>query len=352
MSMKYQKIAIFGLLGLLLATTMPVAALAHVNLDIDEKNFAPAVSSWVEYGNVDVLSDGRVRITQDGTQTGHLYTDVSIPNSDDYITFISYTRAENPYPNFSNGVENISGLPYLYAYFLDKDGKIVEYISESSMRQSADRGKTWQVTYGTVDVPSTAKSLRLFLKQATYSGVTPDGRAAAFYKPGLYFVDSTLEASKIVNAYSDELSEVKNNFDSNFPNTSSATSYSIGTILKCPGESEIYSVTSATTIKLFPNEQTFYAWGHSFAEVKTISCDRLDDYTVSGTWTYERADYLVKFHGQSGVYTLDNDKYLRLIPDEYTARQMYGTHWTRLINEYPVSEMNDYLYGVPHRSLR
>jgi len=348
--MKYQKIAIFGLLGLLLATSMPVSASAHVNLDVSEKNYAPAVGSWIESGKVDVLSDGRVRITQDGTQTGQLYTDVSIPNNDDYITFISYTRAENPYPNFSNGVENISGLPYLYAYFLDKDGKIVEYISESSMRQSASRGQTWQVTYGTVDVPNTAKSLRLFLKQATYNGVTPDGRTAAFYKPGLYFVDSTSEASKIVEAYKNELSEMTSEFDNN--NSNDNVNYSTGTILGCWGESKIYSVTSDDTLKLFPDEDTFYAWGHSFSEVKKISCNDLNDYKITGSWTYERASYLVKFHGQHGVYTLDNGKYLRLIPNEITARKMYGRNWNHLVRELPAREARDYSYSTPHRSLK
>ncbi|MFH1253420.1 MAG: hypothetical protein V1664_03780 [Candidatus Uhrbacteria bacterium] len=350
-----QKIAIISLLGLFLMVSGPASALAHVSIDTDEKNYAPMVGNWEEYGNVNVTDDGRVRITQKGSQSGHLFTDVNIPNNDDYLVFVSYTRAENPYPNFSNGTENITGLPYLYAYLLD-DGKIIEYVSETSMRQSAAVGKTWQVTYGIVYVPSNSESMRLFLKQALNSNVTPDGRTAVFYKPGLYFADSYSEAYDVVEAYSDELNEVKDDFGPEYNHTNNNTNnnpdYPVDTLIKCPTEPEIYSVTSSTTIKLFPNEETFYAWGHSFAEVKNVSCARIDDYTVIGTWTYERADYLVKFHNQSAVYTLDNDKYLRLIPDEYTAYRMYGSHWTRLIREYPVSEMRDYFYGVPHQSLR
>jgi len=351
--MNYQKIAILSLLSLILSAG-PMAALASVSIDTSEKNFAPAVTSWTKYGKAEVLDNQVARLARSGNIDASFSVDTDVSNSDDYAVFVSYTKAENPYPKLSNSTENISGLPYLYAYFFDKNGKIVEYFNQDSMSQHAEVGTAWQVTYGIAAIPNNSESMRLFLKQASRSGVTADGRAAWFYKPGLYFTDSWSEAQKIVDAYVNELSDVRNEngLGYNHANNGNVPNYSIGTVLKCPSEPQIYSVTSATAIKLFPDEQTFYSWGYSFADVKTIPCDRLDNYTVSGTWTFERADYLVKFRGQSAIYTLDNDKYLRLIPNEYTARQMYGSHWRAKIHEYPVNRMNDYSYGVPHKSLR
>lgn len=360
-NMNYKKFALISLFSLALIASGPVSALAHVDVDIDEKNYASDVDNWTEYGRAEVLGNDLVKITQTKNSNGHLYTDVNIPNNDDYVVFVAYTRAENP------NTKNISGLPYLYAYFLDDDEEIEEYFSDSSMRQDSSDGKSWQVTYGITEVPNDSESMRLFLKQASVSGINADGRAAWFYMPGLYFVDSENEAEEIVEAYNDELSNMRNTFgvndyyynseddddeDDSGEDYDHTPDYPVGTLLKCSGEPEVYSMTSNNTLKLFPNEQTFYDWGNSFADVKTISCSKLDDYEVSGTWTNDREDYLVKFHGQPAVYTLSNDIYLRLIPDEYTAKKMFGSHWTSLIHEYSANDMDEYSYGVPYRSMK
>jgi hypothetical protein len=100
--MTYQKIAIISFLGLLLATSAPASALAHVHLGTNEDNSAPEIGDWTLYGEADVISGNLVRIAQDG-HTGHAYTEVNIPSSADYAVFISYTRAEKPYSNLSNG---------------------------------------------------------------------------------------------------------------------------------------------------------------------------------------------------------------------------------------------------------
>lgn len=340
----------------------PVAAFARVDIDTNEKNYAPAVSSWDEFGEADVLSDGRVRLESTKSRDGYVTADVDVPsrNQDDYALYISYTRAEQPYADLASGAENIAGVPYLYGYFLDDDGDVEEYFTNEYMRHDTEDGTYWQVTYGYMSIPDDTETIRLFLKQASRNGITPDGRDAWFYKPALFFLDSKSEIRDVVDAYEDELDEVADQFGNRVTNTNDDddededddTDYPVGTLLMCRGESDVYSMTSSNTLKRFPNEETFYAWGHSFADVHTISCSRLDDYRVSGTWTYERASYLVKFRGQPAVFTLDNGTVLRLIPDEYTARRMYGSDWVEDIREYSTSKMGDYSYGVPHKSLR
>jgi hypothetical protein len=355
--MNYKKIAIISLFSLVLVVSGPLSALAGgVSVETNEKNYAPAIDGWTEYGRAEVLGNDLVKVAQTKNSNGHLYTDVNIPNNDDYVLFVAYARAENP------NTKNISGLPYLYAYFLDDDGQVDEYFAQTSMRLNSVDGQYWHVIYGIAEVPNSSESMRLFLKQAETSVITPDGRAAWFYMPGLYFVDSQHEAEDIIDAYNDELSNVKNIFGVSDYHSSAnrdhnedydhTPDYSVGTLLKCSGEPEVYSMTANNTLKLFPNEQTFYDWGNSFADVKTISCSKLDDYEVSGIWSDDREDYLIKFHDQPAVYALSNDIYLRLIPDEYTAKKMYGSHWTSLIREYPISDMGNYSYGVPYQSLK
>lgn len=352
--MTAQKIVSAFSLVFLLSGIVPVAhASTRSDIDTNEKNYAPDASGWTEYGNADVKGDGRVELTSNGSHEGYVYEDVSIPSRHvgDYAVFVSFTRAEEPRSPLSNGDENIAGLPYLYAYDLDEDGGINEYVTDSTMRQHAAAGTGWKVAYGIQQISDDTDSMRLFLKQASRSGVTDDGRSAWFYDPGLYIVNSLGDASDVIDAYRDAVGGINDSFHVRYDDYP-AYDYATGTLLKCPGRSATYSVTSGDDLKLFPNEETFYAWGNDFDDVRTISCSNLDDYDVVGTWTYSRASFLVQFYNQPGVYTLDNGEYLRLIPDEYTAKRMYGSNWVSLIHVYSQGDKSDFTFSTPHRTMR
>lgn len=339
-------LSLLAIAGLLAAPVVPAMASTRSDIDTDERN--------------EVSDEGLVTLSSTRRHADSFtFDDVELDARDegDYALFIAFTRAEDPHSNLSNGTENIAGLPYLYAYFLDEDGGVLEYVGDDSMRHRASAGTAWRVTYGVERVPDDAEGIRFFLKQGARNGVEADGRSAYFYDTGLYVVDNMSDVADVVDAYQDALDEIADDLGgrashANDDDDDNDRDYATGTLLKCSGEADVYSVTSSNTLKRFPNEETFYAWGHSFADVRTISCGRLDDYRVSGTWTYERAEYLVKFRGQPAVFTLDNGQYLRLIPNEATARAMYGSRWTSRVREVSASTMGDYSYSVPHRATR
>ncbi len=352
--MTAQKIVSAFSLVFLLAGIVPTAqASTRSDIDTNEKNYAPVTSDWTEYGNADVKGDGRVELTSNGSHDGYVYEDVSIPSrhEGEYALFISFTRAEDPRSPLSNGNENIAGLPYLYAYDLDEDGGINEYVTDSTMRQHASAGTGWKVAYGIQQISDDTDSMRLFLKQASRNGVTDDGRSAWFYDPGLFIVNDLGDASDVIEAYRDAVGDINDSFHVRYDDYPDYD-YATGTLLKCSGRASVYSVTSGNDLKLFPNEETFYAWGNDFDDVRTISCSRLDAYDVVGTWTYSRASFLVQFYNQPGVYTLDNNEYLRLIPDEYTAKRMYGSNWVSLIHVYSQSDKDEFTFSAPHRTMR
>lgn len=346
-------ISAFSLVFLLSGIIPAANASSRSDVDTDEKNYAPNAEDWNEYGNADVKGDGRIELTSTDSRSGYLYEDVSIPSrhEGDYAVFISFTRAEDPHGSLSNGGENIAGLPYLYAYDLDEDGGILEYVTDSTMRQSASAGSGWKVSYGIEQISDDTESMRLFLKQASRNGTRDDGRSAWFYDPGLFIVNDLGDASDVIDAYRDAVNDINDSFHVRYDSYPDYD-YATGTLLKCYGEPEVYSVTSGDDLKLFPNEETFYAWGNDFDDVREISCSRLNDYDVVGTWTYSRASYLVQFYNQPGVYTLDNGEYLRLIPDEYTAKRMYGSDWVSLIDVYSQSDKDEFTFSAPHRTMR
>lgn len=352
--MTAQKIVSALSLVFLLAGIVPAAhASTRSDIRTNEKDYAPAVSEWTRFGNARVTSDGRVELTSNGSRDGYAYTDVSIPSRHvgDYALFISFTRAESPRPAMPSGGENIDGMPYLYAYNMDENDGILSYVTDPTMRQHASVGTGWQVSYGIEEITSDSSSMRLFLKQASRGGVIPDGRSAWFYDPGLFIVDNLGDAADVVSAYRNAVGNIAGTSQST---SSSAVTqaYVTGTLLKCPGRSSVYSMTNSNALKLYPNEETFYAWGNSFDDVRTISCSKLDEYDVVGTWTYSRASFLVQFYNQPGVYTLDNGEYLRLIPDEYTAKRMYGSKWVSLIHVYAQNDKDEFTFSAPHRTLR
>lgn len=348
--------------GALALNAVPALASGSVDIDTNEKNYAPALSTWTYQGEADRLSDGRVRIEEDEDSNdtiGSAYANISVSSSQegDYALLIAFTRAEKVHPKLANGEENITGLPDLYGYFMEDDSHILTYLQGGSMLHSYSSGKKWDVSYGTFKIPDDTENIRFFLMQASRKGTERDGRDAWFYKPGLYIVDSQSDANDIVAEYRDELDEVADLFDGQAADSNdnnddededTTPDYAVGTLLKCSDDSDVYSMEKDNTLKLFPNEDTFYAWGKSFADVKTISCSALDDYRVSGTWTYTRANYLVRFHDYPQVYTLDNALYLRHIPNEHTAVAMFGTHWQSLVREFPASDIGDYKYSAPH----
>jgi hypothetical protein len=333
-------IAIFSFLAVL-ATPATAVRASHSFLDTNEKNYAPSVADWTEEYDADVLNNGVVRLDSNSQRTGYVWTDVSVSSKHegDWIVFASFTQGHQP---------------YLYGYFMDGD-EIVSYLSDDTRYSPFTWSTRWGVRFATDRIPDDVDTVRLFLKQASREGVKPDGQRALFFSPGLFIVDDYDDAEKIVDEYEEALDELPDEIDGRVApvrddDDEGETDYPVGTLLKCSGEPDVYSMTASNTLKLYPDEDTFYAWGKSFLDVKTISCSKLDDYRVSGEWTYERASYLVKFYGHPAVFTLDNGKYLRLIPNESTARAMYGRSWTSKIREFPISQMDDYYYSVPHRA--
>lgn len=199
MPISFQKgLAALALVGVLAS---PAAVFASHNDNL-------LIGSWIKLGPVRTTSDSRLVLEEREECNGSRCTrqaalfrqDVTIKNhAGDYALMIAYTRAEKIRSN------DIAGLPYLYGYFLEKDGSVEQYLQGQSMRHTGTKNNTWNVSYGLFKIPSDAYTLRFFLKQASRKGTTQDGRDAEFYKPGLYIVEDKNDAMDIVDDYEDHL---------------------------------------------------------------------------------------------------------------------------------------------------
>ncbi len=168
---------------------------------------------WIASGPASAIHDTILRLSQNdlpcssssncSTASALFRQEANVKGNDGkYALLISYTRAEKLRTN------TISGLPYVYGYFLDKNGKILTYLQGQSMRHTGTTDNTWVVSYGIFKIPSGTENTRFFLKQASRKGTTSDGRAADFYKPGLYLFSSEQDAKTMVESYRNNLSSV------------------------------------------------------------------------------------------------------------------------------------------------
>lgn len=170
-------------------------------------NILPTLSSsaWLKSGAATIASNGlTATIEETATKQGTIYTDVSIKNTiKDYALLIAYTKAEDV-----RNDGDITGLPYIYGYFLDKNGKIVSYLQGQSMRHSGTTDNAWAVSYGVFEIPDKAVTVRYFMKQASKKGTTKDGREATFAKPAVYLLENSARSTEIINDFKSKLGNI------------------------------------------------------------------------------------------------------------------------------------------------
>ncbi len=158
----------------------PVYAMTHNNVST---NLLDRVSTWKTNGGVSVASDGTVTLTENGSENEDAYKDVAVHGrGGDMAVFRAETKAETVRAN------DITGLPYLYAYAMNKDGKILAYFQGQHMLHAGTAG-AWQVNGGSFRIPKGTATIRYFLSQAEKQGSSKNGDDAMFRNMSLKIVN-------------------------------------------------------------------------------------------------------------------------------------------------------------------
>ncbi len=214
-----------------LFSTVPVV-LAHTTA----MTYLPSkLDSWSIYGSPTVSSD---KATIKGSQREWVYVDIDAKDIDSsYVLIASYADKNDTRTSYSVTDRSRSGNPYLYAYYLDRNGKIQKYLTGSDTK-STTRSDSDYVVYGIFPTMSNTKTIRVFLKQSSVKNISNTGADVSFMKPILVEASSQGSAADMLNAYAAQ------NFSLTYVNAATTTgssgstgSTSTSTVSSCAGTS-------------------------------------------------------------------------------------------------------------------
>jgi hypothetical protein len=182
--------------------------------DVSYSNLASA-GAWSSVGSTNIFKDGSVSIREMGSQKNYVFKDVEISSRDgNRVLLIAYTKVHRV------GSQNVltsdtTGLPYLYGYAMNRQGRILSYLQGRDMTHDFKNENKWDVSSGVFDVPYGTVKIRIFLKQAERRGTAKGNFEAWFYEPGVYVVARESDASFILNGYLNSISLIPNDIGKN-----------------------------------------------------------------------------------------------------------------------------------------
>jgi hypothetical protein len=96
---------------------------------------------------------------------------------------------------------------------------------------------------------------------------------------------------------------------------------------------------------VFPNEKTYKTWYSNFSSVIKISDTNLAKIQVGGNVTYRPGVKMIKISINPKVYAVSKGGVLRPIKDEATATALYGSNWSRMIDDVSEIFFTNYTIG-------
>jgi len=153
---------------------------------------------WKTRGEVSIEDDDRGNPGFSIRYNGQFWQDIAIPEGQGgYALLIAWTSSER-----INNNGDITGLPYLYGYMLDKKdrNRINAYLQGQKMRHSLLTPNTWALSWGVFELPKHTGAIRIFLQQASGRSAQT-GSAARFDDVGIFLFYSREEAEKFAEEF-------------------------------------------------------------------------------------------------------------------------------------------------------
>ena len=117
-----------------------------------------------------------------------------------------------------------------------------------------------------------------------------------------------------------------------------------GSLIKASGPA-VYYVGADELRYVFPNDKIFFSWYSDFSGVTTVSDAELASFRIGGNATYRPGVRLVKIQSDPKVYAVAKGGVLRWVKTEAAAAAIFGSGWSKLVDDLSDSFFVNYTVG-------
>lgn len=138
--------------------------------------------------------------------------------------------------------------------------------------------------------------------------------------------------------------------DRGFPESSlpsGSSTCASGTRIKGASSAAVYYCGRDGKRHAFPNQRIHDSWYSGFAGVVTLSDAQLANVQLGASVTYRPGVRMVKITTDPKVYAVAANGTLRWVPDEWTAKRLYGNDWNKKVDDLSDAFFADYSIGEP-----
>lgn len=129
----------------------------------------------------------------------------------------------------------------------------------------------------------------------------------------------------------------------------------IGGLVKLPSDnnpltqmdSSIYYCGADGHRHVFPDPKTFFTWYTNFSNLTIVSADVMASIPLGRLITYRPGVKMIKIVSDPKVYAVGHNGTLRWVPDEATARVLYGAAWAMQVQDVSDAFFFSYMVGDP-----
>ena len=135
--------------------------------------------------------------------------------------------------------------------------------------------------------------------------------------------------------------------------TESVQDVSVGDVIVGRSYSTVYYITTSGTRRPFMNAQVFFTYYESFDAIQEVTDATLGQLDLGAPMLPKSGVVLVKVQSDPKVYALEditgdeNRAYLRWIPSERIANDVFGSHWDEYVIDVPVTLFTRFRLGDP-----
>lgn len=124
-----------------------------------------------------------------------------------------------------------------------------------------------------------------------------------------------------------------------------AVSVSSGDLVRGTSYPAVYYVGADGFRYVFPNSKTYGTWYSDFNTVKTISDADLAKIQIGGNVTYKPGVRMIKIDSDPRTYAVSEGGILHHIGSEAIATALYGTTWSKMIDDVADGFFTNYTIG-------